>query len=289
VYFVPGDRERLDRIRAAQAGLTHPDERFMLDAPTPNWTAHRSVTSPGNVNDVLSGIADYGGRRQRVFFKPLSGVDLGNARGFQQDSVVDLGINEIAAWRLAAGLGQPWDGLVAPAVWLDPPGATDIRESGPFILGMAGQGFLPEPGTGFDQLISDAAFFDSLAGSQDRHDLNLRAHSSPPGLGLIDHGYCFARPGDYHNRFPTAGFFLRLRFGQRRFPLPNGAVLNFSGVGVLDPALAPHEQAAIARLKAEATDLLGVAQLLPDDRAAALRDRVDHMGQQQRVLAAGDF
>jgi hypothetical protein len=35
-YFVSGDRARLDAVRGAQAGLTHPDERFILDAPAPD-------------------------------------------------------------------------------------------------------------------------------------------------------------------------------------------------------------------------------------------------------------
>ena len=81
------------------------------------------------------------------------------------------------------------------------------------MLGMRGSASLPQPGAGFDQLIADAAFFEAPIGSQDRHDENLRASTPPPYLGLIDHGYAFARPGDYHNAYPTAGFFQRLRYG----------------------------------------------------------------------------
>src|SRR5207302_5978660 len=118
-------------------------------------------------------------------------------------------------------LGSPWSELVAPAVWFDPPGVASIRLCGPVILGLGGSAFLPEPGAGFDRLVADAAFFDALIGAQDRHDQNLRAEM-PPRLGLIDHGYAFARPGDVHNSYPTAGFFLRMRHGQRRFTPPAG-------------------------------------------------------------------
>src|SRR5271169_837951 len=154
LYFVPGDRQRLDCVRAAQPLLTHPDERFMLDAPTPAFAPHRSVTADPNVNDVLSGFADHEGRRWPLFFKPLSGVKPAAAHLYRQDSPVDVGIHEVAAWWLARELGSPWSELVAPAVWFDPPNAKDIRSSGPVILGMGGSALLPEPGVGFDRLIS---------------------------------------------------------------------------------------------------------------------------------------
>jgi hypothetical protein len=287
VYFVAGDRERLQCVRDAQASLKHPDERFMLDAPMPAYARHRSVTAGPNVNDVLSGMAEYRGRRWPLFFKPLNGIKPRAAHDYDQDSVVDLGIHEVAAWWLARELGPPWSELVAPSVWLDPPGATDIRSSGPVILGMGGSAELPEPGVGFDQLISDAAFFDALIGSQDRHDQNLRAEA-PPRLGLIDHGYAFARPDDLHNSYETAGFFLRMRFGQRRFPLRHGPVLDYSGVGALSPVLDSREREAITRLAAD-RGLLGVAQLLSDDRADAMRERVARMDSLGEVLRAGDF
>jgi hypothetical protein len=287
MYFVAGDRGRLNHVREAQPSLAHPDERFMLDAPTPAYAPHRSVTADPNVNDVLSGTAEYGGRRRTLFFKPLDGVKPATARAYGQDSLVDVGIHEVASWWLARELGPPWSELVAPAVWFDPPGAVDIRFSGPVIFGMGGSAMLPEPGVGFDRLISDAAFFDALIGAQDRHDQNLRAEA-PPRLGLIDHGYAFARPGDRHNSYETAGFFLRMRFGQRRFPLRHGPVLDYSGIGPLSPVLDSREQTAIARLAAD-RGLLGVAQLLSDDRADALRHRVERMARSGEVLRAGDF
>jgi hypothetical protein len=288
MYFVAGDRERLKCIRNQQPSLRHPDERFMLDAPTPAYAPHRSITAGPNVNAVLSAMADHGGRRWPLFFKPLLGVNQSAAHAYKQDSLVDIGIHEIAAWWLARELGSPWRELVAPAVWFDPPGADSIRASGPVILGMSGSASLPEPGVGFDRLISDAAFFDALIGAQDRHDENLRA-GLPARLALIDHGYAFTRPADPHNTYETAGFFLRLRFGTRRFVLRHGPVLDYSGVGALSPALSAHEQAAIDRLKGDRASLLGIAQLLSEDRADALRDRVERMDSAGEVLQAGDF
>ena len=287
LYFVPGDRERLDCVRAAQPSLEHPDERFMLDAPTPAYKPHRTLTADPNVNEVLSGLADYDGRRARLYFKPLSGVRRTAAHLYGHDNPVDVGIHEVAAWWLARELGPPWSELVAPTVWFDPPDAQDIGSCGPVILGMGGYASLPQPGVGFDRLISDAAFFDAVIGAQDRHDHNLRA-GMPPRLALIDHGYAFARTGDSHNPYEAAGLFLKMRFGERHFPVPDGPALDYSGVGPLSPALGAHEQAAIARLAAD-RDLLGVAQLLSDDRAQALRDRVARMAGSGEVLHAADF
>jgi hypothetical protein len=286
-YFVAGDRERLDCVRAVQPSLRHPDERFMLDAPTPAYVPHRSVTADPNVNEVLSGLAEYEGRRARLFFKPLSGVRRAAAHLYGHDNPVDVGIHEVAAWWLARELGPPWSELVAPAVWFDPPDAEDIGSCGPVILGMGGSASLPQPGAGFERLISDAAFFDAVIGVQDRHDHNLRAEV-PPRLALIDHGYAFARIGDWHNPYEAAGLFLKLRFGERCFRLPDGPVLDYSALGPLSPVLGAHEQAAIARLHAD-PDLLGVARLLSDDRADALRGRVARMASSGEVLPAADF
>lgn len=268
--------------------MTHPDERFMLDAPAPAFEPHHSLTAGPNANSVFSGVVEHNGRRWPLFFKPLFGIDQPNARAFGHISIVDLGIHEVAAWWLARELGPPWSELVAPAVWYDPPAAVDIRSCGPVVLGMGGSAMLPEPGTGFDQLISDAAFFDALIGSQDRHDQNLRA-SIPPQLGLIDHGYAFARNGDLHNPFETAGFFLKLRFGERSFSQTYRPTLDYSGVGPLSPELVNHERQAISRLEADRENLLGAAQFLCEDRAEALRDRIERMSFAQEVLGPGDF
>jgi hypothetical protein len=287
VYFVAGDRERLDAVRRSQASLTHRDERFLLDAPIPSYVGHVSETAGANVNSVFSGVTEHNGRRCRLFHKPLFGVEQPTARAYGQNSLIDVGINEISAWRLARELGSPWRELVTPAVWFDPPGALDIRMSGPVLMGMGGSAGMPQPGDGFDTLISDAAFFDGLIGAQDRHHQNLRA-ALPPSLGLIDHGFTFARPGDFHNTYPTAGFFQRLRWGQRRFVLRHGPILDYSAVGTLSPRLTTDERDAITRLLDDSV-LLGLTEILPDDRSAALRDRARRMDRAQEILPAADF
>jgi hypothetical protein len=138
-------------------------------------------------------------------------------------------------------------------------------------------------------LISDAAFFDALVGSQDRHDQNLRASTPPPSLGLIDHGYAFAGRGDHHNGYPTAGFFLRMRYGQRRFMVPGRpVVLDYGGVGILSPSLGDHELRALERLQAD-PGLLGVAEILSPGRADAVRVRAERMFRTGQVLPAADF
>jgi hypothetical protein len=290
VYFVAGDRDRVDLVRTQQPTLANADERFLLDAPEPAWQPHRSVSAGQNVNTVLSGATTYAGRTERLFFKPLSGVNPTQAHGYGHDSIVDLALHEVIAWRLARALGDPWDAMVVPAVWFDPPWARGIIDCGSVSLGAGGRAEIPVPGTGFDGLVSDAAFFDALIGAQDRHDQNLRARAKPCTLRLIDHGYSFAKPGDFHNNFPTAGFFLRLRFGERRFVIPPLTTLDYSGIGALDPSLAAHEVNAISVLRSDLTGLLGIADLLQSDRADALRARIDRMAQAPAtVLRWGEY
>lgn len=288
MYFVAGDRERLEHVRDSQAGLAHPDERFMLDAPTPAYEGHISATAGPNINSVLSGVTEHNGRKGRLFFKPLSGVDQSMADGYGQDSLVDVGLHEVVAWRLARELGSPWRELVAPAVWFDPPGALDVRYGGPVLLGMNRSAGLPQPGDGFGEPISDAAFFDALIGSQDRHHENLRAGQAP-SLALIDHGFTFARPLDFHNTYPTAGFFQRLRWGQRRFVLRHGPVLDYSGVEPLSPELRSYEREALERLMADPGALLGIGEILSDDRAIALLRRARRMLVTGEILPVADF
>lgn len=288
-YFAPGDRTRLDRVRRQQAGLSHPDECFLLDAPKPalaDWKLHR--TGHLTANAVYSEDVSHAGRTERIFYKPLRGVRTSTARDYGHDSPVDLGLHEVIVWRLARELGRPWADMVPPAVWYDPSG--DILDSGPLILGRGDVSQMPPPGTGFGQQVSDAAFFDSLIGHQDRHDENLRTSATPPPrLWLLDHGYAFARHGDPHN-WLLNGFFIRLRRGDRVYPVNPWLSLDYTAMSPLSMALqTPHETDAIAKLIADITDLLGVAELLPDDRARAMRTRIDRMHRGGEILPEGDF
>jgi hypothetical protein len=296
-YFFAGDGTRLERARALQQASTDPDERFLLDGTKTGFAPHISQTAQAaNVNSVLSGDVALAGRSWRAYFKPTAGVSTSTASAYGHMSRIDVGLHEIVAWRLARALGEPWKSMVPPAVWWvppglpDPPDAATIEGTGPLVLGLPGAAGLAPPGRGFDQLISDAAFFDALIGAQDRHHENLRSDPAPPPLlGLIDHGYAFARPGDLHNAYDTAGFFIKLRRGVRSFRRLGFSPVHYSGVGQLSMTLANHERAALAALKADLRNLLGVAPLLEADRAEAMRERIRRMDASGEILREGDF
>ena len=103
---------------------------------------------------------------------------------------------------------------------------------------------------------------------------------SPPG-GLL------AR-SDLRGRISSRRRSGLIRWGQRLFALRHGPVLDYGGVGPLSPSLTGYEQEAIARLTGN-PGLLGLAEILPDDRAAALHDRVLRMERAQEILPAADF
>lgn len=289
MYFVSGDKQRLDALRALQAATRHVDEQFLLTAALTQYRAYGPQTANAGVNSIYVADAVLGPRHELVFHKPIGGADVTAAALYDHHSPVDLALHEVIAWRLADALGSPWRELAPVVVWHDPPGIADIRHAGPLIREHPGAAGIATPGTGFDTLVHDAAFFDALIGCQDRHDSNMRSESFPPRLGLIDHGFAFALPNHRHNGYPTAGFFLRLRHGQRRFRVSRMVALDYSGIGSMSPTLAPYEQAALDRLKADLSGLLGIAQLLPDDRADALRDRVLRMDARGEVLGVGEF
>jgi len=92
LYFVPGDRERLDCVPGGGS------RRWSIRTSGSCWTRLPRPTSPTarsrrirNVNEVLSGLADYDGRRARLYFKPLSGVRRTAAHLYGHDNPVDVG------------------------------------------------------------------------------------------------------------------------------------------------------------------------------------------------------
>ena len=111
-----------------------------------------------------------------------------------------------------------------------------------------------------------AAFFDCVVAQQDRHLGNLRWDAATRRLGLYDHGYAFALPGDYLN----ASVFVDWRHGQGQ------------------PHLEQWERDTLDQLLGSG-DLLGVGDMLPSDRADALEDRARRMRQVDEVLTAGQF
>src|SRR5207253_2436847 len=98
------------------------------------------------------------------------------------------------------------------------------------------------------------AFFDSLVAQQDRHSANWRWDQVNAQLRLIDHGFCFALPGDYENAFKL----IDERWGRGQ------------------QALATNEVQRLTEL-VDSLDLLGMGGLLEPSRVDALRKRAQRM------------
>jgi hypothetical protein len=85
-------------------------------------------------------------------------------------------------------------------------------------------------------------FFDALIAQQDRHLGNMRWDSGSQRLGLFDHGYAFAVPGDYFNH--SAFVEWRWNAGQQRLDAWEVAalqgLLNSYELHAVAPMLAPH-------------------------------------------------
>lgn len=236
-------------VRAAQGALAI--ERSMLNEA---FTGPPAPTSSPGVNATKRLSLTDG---TTVFHKPFSGVHVANALAFgQTDETPPL--HDAVGWRLAVALGEPWQSLVSPCVLREHAG-----EDGALSLRASGW-----PGDLAPTLsptwCSSAAFFDSLIAQQDRHADNWRWDGSR--LTLIDHGYAFARPGDVLNHTDLL------------------AARRNHGAG----ALLPDEREALKRLLDDG-GLLGVASLLPPDRAQALRDRAERMLARDEVLRPGEF
>lgn len=187
------------------------------------------------------------------FHKSFSGANTSAAGGYGQDGYQQP-IHEVAAWRVATILGSPWARMVAPTVL-----RAVNDELGSFSRLLSGS-----EGVGHPNLFGAAAMFDSLIGQQDRHDENWITDGA--GVGLIDHGYAFARPGDGFN----ASNFVVKRYMH----------------GSADLEL--YERAALSRLVAS-HDLGGLADMLETDRAAALRQRAEKMLSINRILPIHEF
>lgn len=236
-------------VRSAQGGSTV--EREMLDWDYQGPPA--PTTSPGvNATKQLRLANGW-----VVFHKPFNGVrvDVAVAYG-QSDETPPL--HEAVAWRLAFALGSPWSELVVPCVLREHDG-----QDGSLSLQAPGWPGDPAP-TENPTWCLPAAFWDSLVAQQDRHSGNWRWDGQR--LSLIDHGYAFALPGDILNHTKL----VKARHDGGAAPL------------------VAEERQALDRLLGGA-DLLGIADLLTDDRAQALRDRAGRMRARDEILGPGEF
>lgn len=235
----------VNQIRAAlELQGEHRDERSLLAG-----RATKVTEAFGGTNETSRVTFDNG---MVGYHKPFSGLNDEIAVAFGQ-SAAEQSIHEFAAWNLARELGEPYHDLVPPCV---------LRE----VNGELGSLGLERPGrTGADYEEApewrDAAFFDALIGQQDRHRGNFLMAGSR--LTLIDHGYCFARPGDYEN---------------------------FSVIhnGRAGDVITDRERAALDRLT-RSPDLLGLARVLAPDRAAAVLKRARTMQDTGRMPWPGAY
>jgi len=101
---------------------------------------------------------------------------------------------------------------------------------------------------------------------QDRHAGNYRWDGDAEKLGLIDHGFAFARPGQYVNQ----SFFVAWRWARD------------------EQALIDAEQQALRNLL-ESRDLHGLGRFLLPEEAEALAARADLMLERSSILAVGEF
>lgn len=190
-----------DRVNEIQASVgSNPVEQELLHAPVLH-AGPLQTANPG-VNQTLKVILETG---QVAYFKALAAQSVNHAAAFGHH-FTDVPLNEVVAWRLAESLGPPYDELVPPAalrVVTGQPGALVAEKTG----GADVAAFQD-----VDVQCFAAGFWDALIGHQDRHMAQFRYDRVARTLGLIDHGYAFARTGDRLNASEMLTF-RRLRCG----------------------------------------------------------------------------
>ena len=232
-WCTPQLREQITHLQQVQGD--HRDERNLLGGTPEKVTPIAEGTNTTERIELSNGVTGY--------FKPFDGVNDRIAFGFGQDSA-QQSLHEVAAWRLAEQMGSPWNEIVPPVV------VREVRgRVGSFALERPGKINCPIPIGAAEW--QEAAFFDSLIGQQDRHPQNYLL--SGDRITLIDHGYTFARPGDYEN-------YSWIRDIRRR----------------ADPQLSSREREVLQRLVAS-PDLMGMRKVLQPDRADALQARAERM------------
>lgn len=227
------------------------DERNLLSGRVTKSRSADGGTNETSRLELDNGVVGY--------HKPFEGVYEEIAIGFGQDSAQQP-MHEVAAWRLAERLGEPYDRLVPPCV---------LREEG----GRLGSFSQERPGLPMrPQMDVDegehnaAAFFDCLIGQQDRHPGNYLVAGDR--VTLIDHGYSFARGGDFLNH----SFFQRQRSGADE----KGRRLTGAEIQALD-------------VLTDSEDACGLRGMLEPDRLDALLARAVRMRAEGKVLLAGDY
>ncbi len=184
---------------------------------------------------------------RKAILKSFTGQSVPACAAYQQERF-EVPVHEVAAWRLAYGLGERWEQMVPTCVLrtLDVGAGALVnwREGWPDLDAFAEA----------RAQVHAAAFWDALIGQQDRHARNFRFDARARRLALIDNGFAFARPGD---RFNASVFHA---YRQRRN----------------DGRLTSTEKSALEHLL-ESDALYGLGDYLADERADALERRARNM------------
>lgn len=246
-WATPGLTAQISTLLSRQGG--HRDERSLLSGkPGAIQRAHGGTNETSRV-ELDNGLVGY--------HKPFSGLNDSLAQMFGQDAA-QQSVHEAAAWQLAKRMGPPWDQMVPPCV---------IRE----VNGELGSFAVERPGRtnvrdfrGSPEW-KDAAFFDALVGQQDRHHGNYLLAGDR--ITLIDHGYAFAREGDYMNWS---------NFQTQRFTSAADRDLSSREIAVLDDLIA-------------SPDLFGLRDVLEPERAERVLGRAKLMKSLGRIAGPGVY
>lgn len=243
-WWTPELGQQINLALATQGA--HPAEPALLEGH-PIATARQEIGANTTIKTELD-TGQYG------FHKPFEGINTSLARHFGQEGAQQP-LHEIAAWRLAAHLGDPYDRMVPTCVLREIEG-----KWGSFAAAV--DGYHDQAAHSLtDADVDAAAFFDSVIGQQDRHSLNYLSDDQGH-VHLIDHGYSFATPGDELN----LSTFQTLR----------------------ETPLTTNEQATLQRVL-DSPDTCGLHGLLEEPRVTALRARVERMLSTGRVLPRGNY
>lgn len=222
-----------------------------------SYSQHQTKT-PGASATTFHVVLDY---RLEAFHKPLKHTIRPLATSYGHNKKEPM-IHDCAAWRLAHELGGILEEIVAPTVLRDHPdtgwGSLSRRWYG---IAKTMEPMHNRP----DQALA-AAFFDSLIAQQDRHLGNMRWNDKDQHLGLYDHGFAFAVPGDYCNHSD----FVKWRWGTKQ------------------QGLQSWEREALTQLL-NSHDLLGMRAFLKKERAQRLEHRAQEMLSQDSILALKAF
>jgi hypothetical protein len=244
-------QERINNLMAATAVGTAVEQDLLRAGVITMGTA---ITATGGTSAPPLVILD---TRRTAFFKRFRDQRPNICARYGHDPF-DVPLNEVAAWRLAFAMGDPWRQLVPTAVF------RKINDAGGALINdrkaKADLRVFAEAGG----QAAAAGFWDSLIGQQDRNTQNFRYDRSTRTLAVIDHGFSFARPGDLCN----SAIFAHARHQS-------------------SPAISPDERAALEALRI--ADLHGLREFIAPDRASALERRSTEMLRTGRLPMPGQF